>query len=341
MPCSIPGCAVLEGTVRLAALVFALLVALAVASLFFGPYPTNEQLDPSRGRYRPPLTTMKVVRLKNGVRRLVEKVRLTEGGLRIESRGQVEILPLEQVTNLEGDGVRGRRFFLMGSDKLGRDVFSRWLHGARISLMIATVVVSLATLIGVVVGAVAALGPRWLDSLLMRLVDGLLAFPWIFLIITLSILFPASIRALVLLLGVTTWMGVSRIARAEFLALMNREFIHAARGLGADPRRIFFHHLLPNILPTLLVAAPLRIGSVILVESSLSFLGMGIQPPEPSWGNMIAEGREAITSAWWVPVFPALALVATMLSLNLMSDGLRDWLDPQRQTDGGQPSAAV
>jgi peptide/nickel transport system permease protein len=319
-----------EGTARLAALVFAFLVVLAVASLFFGPYPANEQLDPSRGRYRPPLTTMQVVRLQSGVRRLVERAEIIPDGLWIEVQGEVEVLPLAEVTNLTGDGVRERRFFLMGSDKLGRDVFSRWLNGARISLMIATLVVGLATLIGVSVGAVAALGPRWLDSFLMRLVDGLLAFPWIFLLITLGTLFPASIHALVLLLGATTWMGISRIVRAEFLALMKREFILAARGLGADPRRIFFHHLLPNILPTLLVAAPLRIGSVILVESSLSFLGMGIQPPEPSWGNMIAEGREAIIYAWWVPVFPALALVVTMLSLNLMSDGMRDWLDPQR-----------
>ena len=135
-------------------------------------------------------------------------------------------------------------------------------------------------------------------------------------------------------------MGISRIARGEILALMNRDFVVAARGLGAGPGRVFFRHLLPNILPTLLVAAPLRIGSVILVESSLSFLGLGIQPPEPSWGNMIAEGREAISHALWVPAFPALALVATMLSLNLMSDGLRDLLDPQRRMEEGEAPAA-
>lgn len=328
-----------EATTRLATAVFALLVALAASSLFFGPYPANEQLDPARGRYHPPLSNLHVIRLESGVSRLAEQMELTTEGLRIETRGQVHMLPLDEITNLGPEGVDERRFFLMGSDKLGRDVFSRWLHGARISLMIATLVVSLATVIGVVVGTVAALGPRWLDSLLMRLVDGLLAFPWIFLVITLSTLFPASVRTLVLLLGATTWMGTSRIARAEILGLMDRDFIHAARGLGAGPGRIFLRHLLPNILPTLLVAAPLRIGSVILVESSLSFLGLGIQPPEPSWGNMIAEGREAFIHAWWVPAFPALALVAAMLSLNLMSDGLRDLLDPKRQMDEVPPAA--
>ena len=313
----------------MAAGVLLVLVLASIASLFVGPYDPNEQLDPYSGRYRPPFTTLQVIRLDNGTTRLAEGTKILEDQLHWTTRGRQDFVPLERVQNLENGSLQEERFFLMGSDKLGRDVFSRWLHGARISLMVASLVVLLATLIGLVVGTLAALGPRWLDTLLMRFADGLLAFPWIFLIITLATLFPSSIRTLVLLLGTTTWMGVSRLVRADIQSLLQRDFVLAARTLGADPLRVFLRHLLPNLLPTLLVAAPLRIGSVILSEASLSFLGMGIQPPESSWGNMIADGREATFYAWWVPTFPAIALVATMLSLNLLSDGIRDWWDPR------------
>jgi len=227
--------------------------------------------------------------------------------------------------------VRDRRIFLMGSDKYSRDVFSRWLHAARLSLLIAILALVLALTVGIAAGGLAALGGPILDSVLMRLVDGLISFPWMFLIITLTALFNAGTWSLVLLLGLTGWMSVARLTRAELLGLRRREFVQAARGLGAGELRIFFRHLLPNAMTPLLVEGGLRIGRLILIEASLSFLGFGVQPPDASWGNMIAEGRGAMLSAWWVSTFPALALIVTVIGFGLMSDGLHDVLDPRRE----------
>ena len=307
------------------------LCLLALLAPWIRPLSPNEQLDPAGSSLVPPMTRLFVVRLEGGINRQAERIEASDGDFQLISQHRTLTVPRASVLNLDEETVTERRTYWMGTDKLGRDVFSRWLTGARISLLVAFLVVLLASAIGVVVGALAALGPRWLDGLLMRCADGLLAFPWIFLIITLSVLFPSGVRTLVLLLGATTWMGVARLTRSEILSLLGREHILAARGLGASPAHIFWVHLLPNILPTLLVAMPLRIGAVILFEASLSFLGLGIQPPEPSWGNMIADGRGILFRAWWVVTFPAAALVLSMISLNLLSDHLRFRLDPRSQ----------
>jgi peptide/nickel transport system permease protein len=249
--------------------------------------------------------------------------------VRIERRGRIEEYPAEQVLNRTPAGVDGRRLFLLGSDALGRDVWSRMLHGGRVSLSVGLLAVLLALTLGIAIGATAALGGRFVDALLMRGVDAILAFPRLFLLLGIVALVGPSTALLVLLLGGTTWMGISRLARAEILTLKQREFVLAARGAGLGPLAIFWRHLLPGALGPLLVQGTLLIGDVILLESALSFLGLGVQPPQPSWGNMVADGQADLTDAWWVAVFPGVAIAVTVIAFNLVGDGLRDLLDPR------------
>ncbi|MEE8526003.1 MAG: ABC transporter permease [Thermoanaerobaculia bacterium] len=312
--------------------IFAVMAVFGLGAPWLAPYDPSEQPDGIAGQYRPPLTVMAAVQLDHGGWLLADRVERRPEGLLVDRLGTTELLPLERVRNLDGDGVRDRRIFLMGSDKYSRDVFSRWLYAARLSLLIAILALVLSLTVGIAAGALAALGGPILDSVLMRLVDGLISFPWLFLIITLTALFNAGTWSLVLLLGFTGWMSVARLTRAELLGLRQREFVQAARGLGAGEVRIFFRHLLPNALTPLVVEGTLRIGRLILIEASLSFLGFGVQPPDASWGNMIAEGRGAMLSAWWVSTFPALALIITVIGFGLLSDGLRDDLDPRRES---------
>jgi peptide/nickel transport system permease protein len=222
------------------------------------------------------------------------------------------------------------RRFPLGSDRFGRDLWARLVYGARVSLAVALLAVLLAALLGTAVGAAAAMGGELVDSLLMRLVDALLAVPRIFLLLVLVAFFSPGTGALVAIIGLTTWTMVARLVRAEVLALQEREFVIAARALGAHPLRVLFVHLLPNALTSLVVMSGLMVGLVVLLESSLSFLELGIQPPTPSWGNMIAESHDRLIATWWVPTFPGIAIVLTVLGFNLLADGLRDALDPRR-----------
>ncbi len=313
--------------------VLSLFFLIGLAAPWLSPYDPTEQLDAVAGRPRTPLTVMAAVELEHGVFKLADRVARTPAGLRVERLGRTHHYREGEVENLTADGVADRRIFLLGSDKFGRDVLSRLIHGARVSLMIGVLSVALAMVIGVVVGALAALGGAVLDSLLMRLVDGLLTIPWIFLLITLTALFPPNTGMLILLLGMTSWPSVSRLTRAELLSLKQRDFVHAARGLGIGEVRVFLRHMLPNALTPLLVAATLRVGTLILVEASLSFLGFGVQAPEASWGNMIADGQGYLLTAWWVSTFPAGALIGAVVSIHLVGDGLRDLLDPRRAAE--------
>jgi len=310
--------------------VLALMALLATGAPLVAPYDPNEIVDPAAGQYQPPLTTMPLVELANGRSRLADRVERVEAGLVMERLGQREVYAAEEVTNLTSTGVADRRVFLLGSDKFGRDIASRALYGARISLFVGLLSILLAITIGVSIGAVAALGGPLLDGLLMRAVDGLLAFPSIFLLIALAALFPSSTWMLILVIGGTSWMGISRLTRSELMSLEQREFVLAARGLGAPESHVFFRHLLPHALTPLLVEATLRIGDVILIEAALSYLGLGISPPNASWGNMISSGQESLLSAWWIAGVPAACLIVTVLSLTLASDALRDRLDPRR-----------
>ncbi|HEX5758491.1 MAG TPA: ABC transporter permease, partial [Thermoanaerobaculia bacterium] len=260
---------------------------------------------------------------------LADRVERTSGGLRVERLGRVERLPAASVRNLADGGVADRRVFVLGSDRFGRDVLSRLLHGARVSLGIGLLAVLVAITLGVAVGAAAATGGPWVDAVLMRAVDALLAFPWLFLLLALSALFRPGALLLVLLLGATAWMEVSRLVRAEVLGLRGRDYVLAARGIGQRPPVILLRHLLPGALPPVLVRGALLAGQVILVESALSFLGLGIQPPTASWGNMVAEGRDVLTAAWWLAAFPGAAIALTVIALNLLGDRLRDLLDPR------------
>lgn len=217
----------------------------------------------------------------------------------------------------------------LGTDDLGRDVLVRILYGARISLLVGFVAVGIATFIGILVGALAGFYGRWVDAVIMRFVDIMLCFPSFFLILAVIAFLEPSIWNIMIIIGLTSWMGVARLVRAEFLSLRERDFVVAVRALGARDARIIFRHILPNALSPVLVSATLGVAGAILTESALSFLGIGVQPPTPSWGNMLIAGKQTLGTAWWLSVFPGLAILITVLGYNLLGEGIRDALDPR------------
>ncbi len=221
------------------------------------------------------------------------------------------------------------RDHLFGTDQLGRDVMSRMIWGAGISLKVGFVATGIAIFVGAILGAIAGYYGRWVDAVIMRFVDIMLCFPSFFLILAVIAILEPSIWNIMIVIGLTGWMGITRLVRADFISLKERDFVQAARGIGASDFRIIFRHILPNAMASVLVAATLGVAGAILTESALSFLGIGVQPPTPSWGNILTAGKDNIDIAWWLSLYPGLAILITVLGYNLLGEGIRDSLDPR------------
>jgi peptide/nickel transport system permease protein len=224
----------------------------------------------------------------------------------------------------------------LGTDQLGRDVLARMLYGARVSLAVGFVSVGIATAIGIVLGSVAGYNAGLMDAVIMRLVDLMLVFPRFFLLLAVLAFLTPSIWTIMAVIGLTSWMGVTRLVRAEFLSLKEREFVLWSQSVGANGFRVIWRHILPNAMAPVLVAMTLGIPAAILTESGLSFLGIGVQPPFATWGNILNEGKDAIEIAWWLSVYPGMAILVTVLAYNLLGEGVRDALDPRLRPVGAR-----
>jgi ABC-type dipeptide/oligopeptide/nickel transport system permease subunit len=221
--------------------------------------------------------------------------------------------------------------FWLGNDEIGRDVLSRLIYGTRVALIVGVGAMSIALTIGVTVGATAGYFGGKVDQVLSRFIDTLMAFPLIVLLITLAALFSPNLRNVVIVIGVTVWASYARVVRADVMSLREREFVAAARAIGVSNARIIIRHMIPNVLGPIIVLASLDVGSIIILESALSFLGLGIQPPTPSWGGMLSAGRSLMRNAPHIAVAPGIAITITVLAFNLLGDGLRDALDPRQR----------
>lgn len=219
--------------------------------------------------------------------------------------------------------------FPLGTDRLGRDVLSRLLYGGRVSLWVGFVAVGISISIGALLGLVSGYFGGLVDEIVMRFVDIMLCFPSFFLILAVVAFLEPSLFNIMVVIGLTSWMGVARLVRAETLTLREREFVSAARLAGTSTWRIMTRHILPNAMAPVTISAILGIGGAILIESGLSFLGLGVQPPQASWGNMLMDGKSVIEEASWLSLFPGLAILITVLGYNLLGESLRDFLDPR------------
>jgi ABC-type dipeptide/oligopeptide/nickel transport system permease subunit len=230
-------------------------------------------------------------------------------------------------TSLRGDGPSSA--YWLGNDDIGRDILSRLIYGTRIALIVGIGATSIAVTIGVLIGATAGYFGGKVDFVLSRLIDTLMAFPLLALLLTLSTVFGPSLRNVVIVIGCTVWASYARVVRAEVLSLKERDFILAARAAGATDRRIITRHLIPNALGPVIILASLAVGGIIILESALSFLGLGVQRPTASWGTMLSDGREYLRNYPHIAIAPGIAIALTVLAFNLVGDGLRDALDPR------------
>jgi peptide/nickel transport system permease protein len=228
----------------------------------------------------------------------------------------------------------GPGLFPLGNDQLGRDMLSRLIYGGRVSLVVGLTVVLLGGALGIGLGLLAGYFGGWPERIIMRLADIQLAFPFILLALSIIAVLGPSFQNLIVVLVLSSWVSYARIIRAEVLSLREREFVQAARTLGAGSGRIIVRHILPNVAAPAIVIATLELARVVILEAALSFLGLGIQPPTPSWGRMLADGRDFVATAWWLATFPGLAILLLVLSVNLVGDWLRDYLDPRLRQAG-------
>ncbi len=220
----------------------------------------------------------------------------------------------------------------LGTDESGRDVLGRLLAGGRVSLAVGFAAVSCSALLGLSLGSLAGLGGRRVDAAVMRLTDAMMAIPALFLIITTLALFGTSVTSLVLAIGGTSWMGLARLVRAELMSIREQPYVEAARALGARPTRLLLRHAMPHLLPTLLVNVTFGVGTAILMESALSFIGLGIQPPAASWGNMLTNAQAYLYASPWLAVYPGLLILVTVVAVNMLGDALRDVTEPGERT---------
>lgn len=221
--------------------------------------------------------------------------------------------------------------YWMGTDSLGRDIFSRAVYACQISIPIGFISMIISMGVGILIGVLAGYYGGFIDNVLMRFTDLVLSFPIFFLLLTIAAVFGPNINTIIWMLGLTSWGGTARIMRGQVLSLKEMAYIEAARSIGASDRRIIFQHLLINCLSVISVTATLLVAYAIIVEGGLSYLGLGVQPPMPSWGNMMSQGREILRSAWWASVFPGIFLFLAVISFNLIGEGLRDFFDPSKQ----------
>lgn len=299
----------------------AALIALLAGASTAGPWlaaDPNDIVDPRHSSLLPPGSVRTRLTTVEGETVVADAVTESNGRLIAVRGSERSAFDRAAVRSVE------RRVHLFGTDALGRDVLARLLHGGRVSLLVGSAALILALCLGVAVGLAAGWTGGVVDALLMRLVDGLLAVPMVFLLLLLAAVFRPSLVTLVLILAFSAWMGVARLVRGQVLSLKEREFILAARGIGASPLRIAVTHLLPNALTPLAQDAALRLGDLILVEASLSFLGLGVPPPHPSWGSMVAEGQDLLMQAWWLSLIPGAAVALTVIAAALLADGISE-----------------
>jgi peptide/nickel transport system permease protein len=245
--------------------------------------------------------------------------------------GSAQVFPNSGLSSTGGPVSPGTHGFYFGTDELGRDMLVRVLYGARVSLFVGITTTAIATVAGVAVGLISGFFGGWVDAVLARFIDTVLAFPFLVLALSLAVVFGPSLTIVISVISFFSWAAISRIVRGQTLSLKEKEYIEAARSLGASPWRIMFVDILPNIMAPVLVLATLSIPAAIVFESTLSFLGLGIQPPTASWGNILAGAQSYYQIAWWYLVFPAAALLITTLAFNLLGDGVRDALDPRTE----------
>jgi peptide/nickel transport system permease protein len=306
---------------RVGATLFAGLTLLTLVGPLLTANP-NEILDPRALALLRPSSSRWLVNRPDGSWLAAEALEQTSGGLKVTRGGTTELIANDRLGAIE------RRHFWLGTDTVGRDVLARLLAGGRISLAIGALALALTLVIGIGLGALAGWRGGWVDTLLMRLVDAFLAIPTLFLMLVLAALLRPSLVVLAVMLAGASWMGVARLVRAQVLSLKEREFILAARAIGASGWRIVFRHILPNAVTPVAQDAALRLGDLILAEAALSFLGLGVQPPTPSWGAMVSESQEALHAAWWLVLLPSLLVAFTVIAAALVADGLQQLSRP-------------
>ncbi len=315
------------------------LLALIVAAVTLLPFAwqrsPDRQLDPAVAAFAPPGSRFEVVSLADGRTFAAVATEVTASAVVLQGQPRPTRIALADLADAgSGRLALATQRFPLGSDEFGRDVAARLLAGGRVSLAVAGWTVLLISLVALPLGAAAGSAPPAIDRLVLRILEALQAFPRLFLLLGLAAIVRPGLTSVVLILGLTGWIPMARLVRAEVRALRDREFVLAARAAGAGRIRIILRHLLPNALAPALVEASLAAASAIVSEAALSFLGFGLQPPAASWGNMIADGRSSLAVAWWVSLFPGAALALTAIAFNLVGEGLRDALDPRGERVG-------